>query len=96
MFEYPAVSLTLPFYCRMKEQCVLEDVVDETTLSDPFDTKAPNFLYPLGTLMGGSWQGKQLPLICDYYPTVEYKLGASYFVLPNFVIDFVSLAAIGK
>ena len=30
MFEYPGVSLTVPFYCRMKEQCVVTDVIDHT------------------------------------------------------------------
>jgi len=50
MFDYPQVSRAFPFYCSMREQCVLTDVHDTTVLSDPFDNRAPNFLYILGTL----------------------------------------------
>jgi len=76
MMEHTSVSLEVPFYCSMRERCVLTEVTDTSIgLSDDFDGFHPNFLYPLGENVQFAKFWEQNPMVCDYFPEVNIIIG---------------------
>jgi len=48
MVNYPNVApYNFPFYCELREHCVLTDIIESTTFSDQLDSNPPDILVPL-------------------------------------------------